>query len=532
LKEGEKERLWHLHHYFDLLQTGNHELYKASVIDYIRRAGGFLDWWGDRHLASNVVMSDTREGLSNKYIVLEGRHSTVLVFGFLYDLPDPADVVTVEKAEEAVQQSWFQSALQDEVYDAILVMAHMGMDDPSVMVIRNAIRKYNDDDHMPIQFVAGHTHLRRYGVVDNWSTSFEAGRYLDTIGFVSFPNSRTASRLDAATNNSTDLFQHVFMDASKETLRDILAADKLETPNGRELSSFIQKTQQRLELNQELGCAPHDYFLNRSLYDTDSLWGLYKDEVVPTQLEKDSGTTKRAIMVHQGSWRYDLLVEPRLVYDDIVAVSPFDEPVYFLGVVPGSIVLLMNKTLNANATPFLPKLPQYILAGTVNDDDSQVELYCHHFELSIILEELDKVYPGFKPDVITTNLTSTNIWEAFVLEQWPCPGDKGIHVPWFNNNNNDDDSSFDHSSQQSAVAPVITALFTILFVCGGLYILSVTIRQFCFCCGHGTVGAEEFEPVKKESTADEDEGAAVDDDDDWNINDYEDEDEAEFSEFR
>jgi hypothetical protein len=138
---------------------------------------------------------------------LEGRDSNVLVFGFLYNLPNPSQIVIVaEVVEKVVKEKWFRDALNTERFDSIMVMAHMAYDDPLVVVLLTEIRLYVGHD-MPVQFVTGHTHYRRYMDLDPLSTSFEAGRYMDTVGFVSFPTKETAR--SAAGKNASDLFQHV-----------------------------------------------------------------------------------------------------------------------------------------------------------------------------------------------------------------------------------------------------------------------------------------------------------------------------------
>jgi hypothetical protein len=169
--------------------------------------------------------------------------------------------------------------------------------------------------------------------LDPLSTSFEAGRYMDTVGFVSFPTKETAS---AAGKNASDLFQHVFIDANVKVLQETLGVEKLRTECGNELSTFIQRTQGKMGLREHIGCTPRTYYLNRSMLEEDSLWKLYKDEIVPSQVDVDP-RTKRAIFLGQGSWRYYVLrgKEP-LEVDDIIAVSPFnEEPVVFLGKFPG-----------------------------------------------------------------------------------------------------------------------------------------------------------------------------------------------------
>jgi hypothetical protein len=63
----------------------------------------------------------------------------------------------------------------------------MDLTDPVVQVILNGIRsKAVDIDPrlatIPIQFLTGHTHYRGWNKVDEHSSSFEAGHYLDTLG--------------------------------------------------------------------------------------------------------------------------------------------------------------------------------------------------------------------------------------------------------------------------------------------------------------------------------------------------------------
>lgn len=105
-----------------------------------------------------------------------------------------------------------------------------------------------------------------------WSTAFEAGSYLDTVGFVSFSNTQTAS----ATNNTTasSFFQHDFIDANVEALKERLGVSKLKTENGQALNDFIHKTQEDMGLQQIIGCSPRAYYMSRRLQDDDSLFGL------------------------------------------------------------------------------------------------------------------------------------------------------------------------------------------------------------------------------------------------------------------
>ena len=59
----------------------------------------------------------------------------LLVFGFLYDMPDHCPAVRVQKVEAVVGSGWFRAALAGPgaVADAVVVLAHMDADDPVPM---------------------------------------------------------------------------------------------------------------------------------------------------------------------------------------------------------------------------------------------------------------------------------------------------------------------------------------------------------------------------------------------------------------
>ena len=188
---------------WDAVNVGNHELYKRSVVEYILRPAGFAEWWGSRYLSSNIVKTANKEPMGNRFHIMAGRHSTVLVFGFLYNMQENDPIVTVERVQDTINEGWFEEVLGFEIYDAILVLAHMDHKDSLVQVILNRIRGLVDED-MPVQFITGHTHYRGLSSPDNCSSSFEAGRYLDTVGFVSFPTQDTIREAAAARQKAAE----------------------------------------------------------------------------------------------------------------------------------------------------------------------------------------------------------------------------------------------------------------------------------------------------------------------------------------
>jgi hypothetical protein len=441
---------------WDAVNCGNHELYDDTNVDYMTRPGGFVDWWGDKYLTANVMLKGKNpKPLGNQYKILKGNNADLLVFGFLYDMAGACDQITVEKVENTVKQRWFANALKNEDYDAIMILAHMDLVDPLVDVIRKAIRSHVGK-HMPIQFITGHTHYRGYSVLDDLSTSFEAGRYLDTVGFVSFPTKDTVhGRYLAEDDNSTiaptiaptepvdndppvtsvtDLFKYVFMDANKQVLKDTLGASQLDTKNGKELSLFIEKAQSKMGLLKEVGCAPHDYLMNTSMDDPDSLWGLYRDEVVPKmffdRIQNGKDGPGSVMFLKKDSWRYDLFSQSKLLVDDITAIAPFHDIVYYMGEIPGKYIMELNVTMNGRHDSYYNSLPNYILIGSILDEDRHYKLFTHDFNVPEVQAAMEKIIKPDKLNPVSTEYVSTMIWQSFVMEYWPCSGE-GILPDWF-----------------------------------------------------------------------------------------------------
>jgi 2',3'-cyclic-nucleotide 2'-phosphodiesterase (5'-nucleotidase family) len=127
---------------FDAVTVGNHELYMNSVIAQMMQPAGFIEFLGHRYVSSNVMRTErTDRSIGNRYTLLRGRHANLLVFGFLYEMKDTGDLVTVAEVAATVQEPWFQAAVKaTNDYHAILVLAHMDVNDPLLQIILSAIR--------------------------------------------------------------------------------------------------------------------------------------------------------------------------------------------------------------------------------------------------------------------------------------------------------------------------------------------------------------------------------------------------------
>lgn len=458
---------------YDIVTIGDHELTNADSLSVLREPGGLFDEWGDRLITSNVrvkVLDDndkkTLVPLGHNYKLLQGNQGTVLVLGFLYDMGSEA-VIAVEKVEDVMQQSWFTSLFSNTAineqstapqFDVLLVMAHMDVQDELITMLHATLREYVGPN-MPIQFITGHTHKRAYNQLDEYSSSFEAGRYLDTIGYLSF---------DPQVANS---MEHVFINANQLSLAQSLGTTVEEATNdnnnntfpmtkdGLELSQYIQRTLDHSGANTIVGCSDLRYRVDGNLNETDSLFRLYLERVLPSSsyLQHSMKTSShhssnshdnknevknifvQALEEGSSSVRYDLF--PGVVtMNDIYGVVPVDDTIVKIGSsIRGDVLLKIVQQMEVsmeNTTNVVG-----VAVGRSGDKSSQVEssssilippygiqnesMYTLHtlsqnaVAMQGVMIELDV------PATSTTHSTKPqpmrNLWIDFIKREWPLP---------------------------------------------------------------------------------------------------------------
>ena len=474
---------------YDVVNCGNHELYTAANVEYMTRPGGYVDWWGDKYITSNVMRKDGVTPLSvgggrenGKYKILEGKNSRLLVFGFLYDMGDEStSEVVVKTVEDTVQEQWYHDALREEHYDAILVMAHMDLVDPLVTAIQNSIRSLIGQG-TPVVFITGHTHYRGVKQLEDLTMTFEAGRYLDTVGFVSFPGKESVR-----SDNASGLFHHKFIDTNQKVLfHDTLgfrgSIDEAMTSNGKQLSAFIDTTRKQLGLEEVVGCAPHPYFIEKPLHEPDSLWKFYRDDVIPdifmgshrqAVLDND-GDNEMAMLVSTNAFRYNLYANASVTVDDIIAVAPFNDTIVYLGRFPSFSILKLNDTLNEK-TQDPQKLPAFVMIGDIlyEEENSKkhklYHLYSHEWDVPRV-ERVLKDISGKSTTPFKTEFQSTMTLMAYVTENWPCKnggGGGGGKLPdWFPTPQKMAQKSNQENSKEEFVAVLmITAIIGLVVLC-------------------------------------------------------------------
>ena len=424
---------------FDALTTGNHELYKNVNIEYLTRPGGFVDSWRGAFLTSNVLNATTRRPLGARSKLLVGRATGVrlLTFGFLYDMPDHADGVALTCVEDAAKEAWFLDALnQTSAYDALLFLAHMDYRDRLVDVLLEAVRAVVGTS-VPVQFVTGHTHIRAYRDLDARAASFEAGHYLDTVGFASFARHGTGR---------ASSFAHVDIDANVAAMAAAAELDgpsSLATPAGSALSAAIAATASSLRLDVVLGCSPVTLVPYRPLGSPDSLWALYLYNV--TASEALGGNALRVVVQSTGSLRYDLYAG-NVTSNDLVAITPFADrfwrvaPQGVTGDVLAAIVRDLNEaatggeeataaaTLGGSRGPREHRqavasgaLPAYATTTAEPDPDAEFELWTLDFDLSAVVAAYQaRANQTATPKLMHGGANTTTFWQRWIERSWPC----------------------------------------------------------------------------------------------------------------
>jgi len=416
---------------FDALNIGNHDLYDNSTVEYMTGESGFVDGWNGNYLTSNVYNATTNDNIGNTHTILKGNNSdtSILVFGFLYHQTDACAAVNVEDPADTVNSPWFLSALQEGIdagVSAIIVLSHMDLKDDNVYVLQDAIRGYSDQipelENIPLQFLTGHTHYRGWSKLDDYSSTFEAGHYLDTLGWISF----------SADPTTPTWFDFQYIDANLEELYNFTGTteDTFDTDLGLSISSAIEATVDELGLRAILGCPPQDYSQSASLGTSNSLYDLYMQQIIPLSvLDVRTGTGNTPWHLSStGSLRYDIY-EGEFYYDDVFAIAPFVNVFRYVADLSGEDLqtVVDNLSQTSNDSPVFTGLPKYV--GGPDDIDPTLfyDLFFNDYDESYIVPAVEAVVGE---DVVVVNwrddsgaddfVDTTLCWAKSIPDLFPC----------------------------------------------------------------------------------------------------------------
>lgn len=346
--------------HIDILSSGNHELYKqnTSEAEFLTNVPNFRD----SYIASNIDIIDPNSGKlvplgpRFKKLTTKNQGYRIMAFGFLFDFTGNYNNTKVQRVEDTVKESWFQEAIRDAEIDLFIVVGHVPVRSEEYQAVHEEIR--NARGNIPIQFFGGHFHVRDYARYDTHSSGLASGRFMETIGFLSIDDVKSATPSFSRRYIDNNLFSFYHHTGLNET--------SFPTDHGRNVSLSIQHARHSLDLDYIHGCAPKDLWVDRTPYPgDDSIFTWLENEVLPESIRNPAreGTPALAI-VNTGAIRFDIFKGP-FTQDSTFIVSPFTSGFNYIKDVPlrtaKKIVDLLNgqtKILTASAEqPFSSYCP-------------------------------------------------------------------------------------------------------------------------------------------------------------------------------
>jgi hypothetical protein len=353
----------------DVITTGNHELYQADAAarEYDQTVPNFKG----KYLASNLDYINPKTGeqvpMAQRYrkFTTKNQGIRVLAFGFLFDFTGNSNNTVVQPVEKTIKEKWFQEAIREKV-DLFVVAGHVTLPGPEYKAIFQAIRSQNWDT--PIQFFGGHSHIRNYHKYDSKAYGLQAGRYMETIGWMSIegikgkgngggkdiePRASMSFKRRYIDNNLFGYHYHTGLNRST-----------FPTERGLNASAAIHKARKALELDYNFGCAPRDLWMNRAPYPgNDSIFTWLETEVIPdVAVNPERKDIPTLAILNTGTIRFDIF-KGAFTRDITYIISPFISKFSYLKDVPYGAAKRVEKLINsAGQVLETPGLQAYQLA--------------------------------------------------------------------------------------------------------------------------------------------------------------------------
>jgi hypothetical protein len=317
--------------HIDVICTGNHELYQADAAT--REYDITVPNFSGRYLASNLDYINPETGkpvpMAQRYrkFTTKNRGIRVLVFGFLFDFTGNANNTVVQPVEQTIKEDWFQEAIREDV-DLFLIIGHVTLRGPEYKALYDAIRGQKWDT--PIQFFGGHSHIRNYAKYDSNAHGLQAGRYMETIGWMSIKGLGSSKKLEDESGElktrSTPTFKRRYIDNNLfgYHYHTGLNETTFPTEHGKNVSAMIHNARKELKLDHTFGCAPKDLWMSRAKYPSnDSLFTWLEKEVLPVVVvnEERKGVPTLAL-ANTGTLRFDVF-KGAFTKDTTFIISPF-----------------------------------------------------------------------------------------------------------------------------------------------------------------------------------------------------------------
>ncbi|GAA5903379.1 Smn1p [Sporobolomyces salmoneus] len=318
---------------YDLVTTGNHELYRYPVAKFARET--LSEKFGESWVVSNVNITLENGKSGEKEEVLLGNRlrkfetemgRKVTAFGPLFDFKAHAPGITVQKPSEMIKEQWFLDAIRDRP-DFFLFAGHMSLriePDSEWRSIIAAIRAVHPTT--PVLIFGGHHHIRDCVQEDQFSMSLAAGRYMETIGFASLSGLNDTSKRPR--------FARRYIDQNRNSYAYHSGREDFDTEQGRTITRELAETAKRFNLTDLYGTSPQDYFLHR--YPSTSQHSIFKlltSEILPTLIRRSDRPYKPCTILNTGSVRFDLFRGP-FTRNDQWILLPFPNNFLYIPKVP------------------------------------------------------------------------------------------------------------------------------------------------------------------------------------------------------
>lgn len=408
---------------YTALTMGNHDIGNNNVVEYMKKT--FIPLWTGRYLTANSLMRATDETIGKPWhITTTELGHRLLVFGFLYNFTQEAPITYVVPVSISVGEEYFSEALQQEDIDMIIVVAHIDpTTPPELEQIYAAIRAQKPTT--PIIMFSGHRHIEFFQWYDYNAFTIESGKYFEEIGYVQF---------DLEEGNYTD-FSYEWFNTTREIFHSFSnrTSENFVTPRGQLIKDYIYDAFKALNLNQTLGCSPQLYIINAFSNASNSVYGLYINEIVPKMVYPSVNNPNKFFIMGVGGLRYDLY-SGIVVLNDIYTVNPFSDVFMYIDI-KGSQLQNLVDTVNGRTYVLATSRTRYVPLGEEAVDGSsyyytnapiesnlEYQLLVLKYDSVGILYELEKLYPDqtWNTQEFPTKYNSTDVITAFVEKYFPC----------------------------------------------------------------------------------------------------------------
>ncbi|TKA54035.1 hypothetical protein B0A53_03317 [Rhodotorula sp. CCFEE 5036] len=328
---------------YDVVTTGNHELYKYEVAERVGRV--LNERFGDRFVVSNVnITSSSGTGTDRpygnrvrKFETEQGRKVTA--FGPLFDFKAHAKGTIVQPPAAMVRQDWFLKAIAARP-DFFLFVGHMSVDiepDSEWRKVIAAVRAVHPK--VPIVVFGGHHHVRQCARYDDYSMGLAGGRYMETIGFMSL------SGLNE-TEDRAPTFRRRYLDQNRNTYAYHAGGKDFDTPTGLALTRQLRTTAKLYNLTDVFGHAPRDFYLYRYPHTSPhSVLNLMTSEVLPKMVRRTGRGYEPYVVLNTGSIRFDIFKGP-FTRNDQWIILPFTNAFLYVPAVARSLASKLLRYLN------------------------------------------------------------------------------------------------------------------------------------------------------------------------------------------